>query len=58
MIGSLTLHFLTYGECPEHLTGKEKRNLRLKATKYTIIDDILYKKVLDGAFLKCVDRDQ
>lgn len=28
--------YLTYGECPEHLSPKEKRNLRLKATKYVI----------------------
>lgn len=30
--------------------------MRLKATKYVIFDDLLYKKGLDGTFLHCVDR--
>lgn len=51
-------HFLTYGECPDHLTPKEKRNIRVKVARYVIVDDILYKKGLDGAFLRCVDNEQ
>lgn len=51
-------YFLTYGECLEHLTSKERRSLRLKATKYAIVNDVIYKKGLDGAFLRCVDKDQ
>ncbi|XP_059073727.1 uncharacterized protein LOC131874393 [Cryptomeria japonica] len=31
-------------------------NLRLKAAKYVILDNILYKKGLDGTFLRCVDK--
>lgn len=51
-------YFLTYGESPKHITTKVEIKLRLKATKYTIIDNVLYKKGLDGAFLRCVDKDQ
>lgn len=43
--------YLTHGECPAHLSPGEKRNLRLKAAKYVIFDDVLYKKGLDGTFL-------
>lgn len=50
-------YFLTYGQCLGHLTGKEKRNLKLKVTKYVIMDDVLYKKGLNGMFLKCIDTD-
>lgn len=35
---------------------KEKRNLRLKAAKYVIFNDVLYKRGLDGTFLRCVDK--
>lgn len=50
--------YLSYGDCPPYLTPKERRNLRLKSTKSVIVDDILYKKGLDGAFLRCVDKEQ
>lgn len=49
--------YLTYGECPEHLSPKEKRNLRLKAAKYVIFGDVLYKKRLDDTFLRCMDKE-
>jgi len=29
-------YFLTYGDCPSHLSAKAKRNLKLKAHKYVI----------------------
>ena len=48
--------YLTYGECPKHLIGKAKRTLKLKEDKFVIVDDILYKKGLDGMFLHCVDK--
>lgn len=30
--------------------------MRLKAAKYIIFNDVLYKKGLDGTFLRCVDK--
>lgn len=49
-------YYLMYGDCPDHISPREKRNLRLKATKYVISNNILYKKGLDGTFLRCVDK--
>lgn len=49
-------YYLTYGDFPIHLSSKEKWNLRLKAAKYVIFNDLLYKRGLDGTFLRCVDK--
>lgn len=51
-------YFLTYGECPNHVKGKDRRSLQLKATKFLIIDDILYKRGLDGMILRYVNSNQ
>ena len=51
-------YFLTNGESFESMTSKEKRILRLKAAKYVILNDVLYKRGLDGMFLRCMDLDQ
>lgn len=51
-------YFLTYKQFPKHLLSKQKRNLKLKATKYVIWSDTLYKCGIDGSFLKCVDKAQ
>ena len=51
-------YFLTYGECPEGLNSRQRRDLRLKATKYVMWDDKLFKKAIDGTFLRCVDKPQ
>lgn len=51
-------YFLTYGECPAHLSFKEKRNIKLKAANFVLWDSGLYKRVIDGTFLRCVDKAQ
>lgn len=51
-------YYLTYGSCPSHLSAKEQRNLKLKVAKYIIWRDVLYKKGLDGTYLRCVDKPQ
>ena len=51
-------YYLTYGECPDGLTVKQKRDLKNKALKYVIFDDVFYKKSIDGTFLRCVDKEQ
>ena len=51
-------YLLTYGECPPNMSYKERWNLRLKATKYIISNGILYKRGIDGTFLRCVDAKQ
>ena len=51
-------YFLTYGECLEGLNAKQRRDLRLRAAKYVIWDGKLFKKAIDGTFLRCVDKPQ
>jgi hypothetical protein len=51
-------YFLSYGECPSNMNHKERRNLRLKAAKYVISNGVLYKRGIDGTFLRCVDTGQ
>ena len=50
-------YFLTYSECPNGSTTKQRRDLRTKALKYVIHDDDLYKRAIDGTFLRCVDKE-
>lgn len=51
-------YFLTYGECPNGFTYKKRRDHRIKSRKYVIYDDQLYKREIDGTFLRCVDKPQ
>ena len=50
------VYFLTYGDCPEGLNERQRRDLRLRAAKFVIWDGKLFKKALDGTFLRCVDK--
>ena len=49
-------YLLTYGEL-EGLTTRQKRDLKLKVAKYVIWDGKLFKKAIDGTFLRCVDNN-
>lgn len=49
-------YLLTYGECPKGLNAKQRRDLKLKAVKYVIWDGKLFKRAIDGTFLRCVDK--
>ena len=49
-------YFLTYGECLEGLTARQRRYLKLKVAKYVIWDGKLFKKAIDDNFLRCVDK--
>ena len=51
-------YFLTYEECPGGLTARQRRDLKLKVAKYVIWDGKLFKKAIDGTFLRCVDKQQ
>lgn len=50
-------YFLTYGDCLKGLTYKKIRDLKINTARFVIYDQ-LYKKVIDGIFLRCVDRPQ
>ena len=51
-------YFLTYGKCQEGLNAKKKRDLKLKVAKYVIWDGKLFKRAIDGTFLRCVDKQK
>ena len=50
------VYFLTYGECPKGLTTRQRRDLRLKVARFLIWDGKLFKRAIDGTFLRCVDK--
>ena len=50
------VHFLLYLQCPVHLDKKESRSLKLKATKYYLIDQQLLWKDPGGVLLRCLDK--
>ncbi|KAH9293353.1 hypothetical protein KI387_041449, partial [Taxus chinensis] len=35
--------FLTYGECPSHLTAKERRVVKLRSAQYVLWENALFK---------------
>lgn len=51
-------YFLAYGEYPSHLLCNEKHNLKLKAINFVLWDNGLYKKGINGNFLRCIDKEQ
>lgn len=51
-------YFLMYGKFPHHLSYKEKRNIKLKAANFVLWDNCLYKRNIDGTFLRCVDKER
>ncbi len=41
-----------------NLSQSASRKLRYKALKYTLLDDELYYRTVDGVLLKCLSADQ
>ena len=52
------VNFLLYLQSPEHLDRKEIRSLKLKATKYCLVDQQLYWKDPGGILLRCLDKSE
>ena len=52
------VHFLLYLQCLEHLDKKESRSLKLKATKYCLIEQQLFWKDPGGILLICLDKPE
>jgi hypothetical protein len=50
------IFFLLNLTCPNHLIGHKRRALRLKVSKYCIIQDGLGWRNPDGVILRCVDE--
>jgi hypothetical protein len=49
------IYILKHLACPNHLFYHKRRSLRLKVTKYCIIQDGLGWRNHDGLLLRCVD---
>ena len=52
------VHFLLFLQCPEHMDRKAVRYLKLKATKYCLMEDQLFWKDLRGILLRCLDKSE
>ena len=50
--------YLIHGYAPPTLDFKKRRTLRLKATPYQFIDNVLFRKNYDGVFLKCLEKPE
>lgn len=52
------IYFLQNLTCPNHLVNQKRRALRLKASKYCIIQDGLGWRNPDGLVLRCVNQNK
>ena len=52
------VHFLLYFQCLEHLDKKAARSLKLKTTKYCLIEQKLFWKDPGGILLRCLDKPE
>lgn len=52
------IFYLKNGYAPPHLSYKNKRDLRLKAKNFTIIDDVLFKQNYDSILLRCLEKPE
>ena len=50
------VHFILYLQCPKHLDKKAARSLKLKTTKYYLIEQQLFWKDPGGILLRCLDK--
>ena len=46
------------GTALAYLEPRKRRALRLKSTPYLLIDNILFRRNLDGILLRCLDKDE
>ena len=52
------VQFILYLQCPEHLDKKAARSLKLKTTKYCLIEQQLFWKDPGGILLRCLDKPE
>jgi hypothetical protein len=50
--------YLTHGTTLEHLDPKKRRELRLRYAPFQIINDVLFRKKIDGVLLRCLEKDE
>eukprot|EP00253_Pinus_taeda_P025277 PITA_25277 len=52
------IFYLKNGYAPPNLSYKSKRAIRLKATNFTIIDDVLFRQNYDLVLLRCLEKSE
>jgi hypothetical protein len=52
------VYYLTHGTAPSHLDFKKKHTLRIKATQYQLINNVLFKKNYDSMLLRCLEKQE
>ena len=52
------VYFLLYLQCPEHLDRKDARSLKLRTTKYCLVEQQLFWKDPGGILLRCLDKPE
>eukprot|EP00253_Pinus_taeda_P006285 PITA_06285 len=52
------IFYLKNGYASPNLSYKNKRAIRLKAKKFTIIDDVLFRKNYDSVLLRCLEKQE
>jgi hypothetical protein len=43
--------------CPENLSPKERRALRLKSVQYRLVNSVLFRINYDGVLLRCPEHE-
>ena len=49
--------FLRYGTYPKVVMAKDDKSLRQLATRFVIYGETLYRRIVDGVLLLCLDQD-
>ena len=52
------VYFLLFLQCPEDFDRKAARYLKLKATKYCLVEEQLFWKDHGGILLRCLDQSE
>ena len=52
------VYFLLFLQCLEHFDRKVARSLKLKATKYFLVEEQLFWKDPGGILLRCLDQSE
>jgi len=50
--------YLLHGYAPRNLDPKNRRALSLKSASFQLINDILFRKKIDGVFLRCLEKEE
>ena len=52
------IFYLKNGYAPPNLSYRNKRAIRLKTKKFTIIDDVLFRQNYDSILLRCLEKPE